>query len=125
MLLLALLTAAHAETAWIAWVDVELVRWPEAAQLKATYAATPDNDAPATWPGTAAVSGKVGEGDEVEVLVRDGALVRVRKGTDMGWVPGAALSATEVEKPGGPAFDLSGGLPPGLSFPGAPPAAPQ
>ena len=124
-MLLALIAAAHAETAWIAWTDVELVRWPLAAQLKAAVQPGDDGGAPPSWPGTADVSGKVAQGDEVEVLVRDGALVRVRKGTDMGWVPSGAVSATEVEKAASFPFDLSGGLPPGLSFPGAPPAAPE
>jgi hypothetical protein len=123
MLLAALfVTAAHAETAWISWSELTLVRWPEAAQLKATWTAV-DGAAPAAWPGTATPSGKVGKGDEVEVLVRDGSLARVRKGTDIGWVPAGALSATEVARPLELPFDLSGGLPPGLSFP--PPAAPE
>lgn len=125
MLMLALIAAAYAETAWVSWSEVLLVRWPEATQLSATYAPGADGTAPANWPGTAVQSGKLSEGAEVEVLLRDGALARVRKGTDMGWVPGSALSATKVVAPMDFPFDLSGGLPPGLSFPGAPPAAPQ
>lgn len=125
MLLVALIAAAQAETAWIAWGGLDLVRWPEAAQLKATFVPDSDGTAPASWPGVASVSGTVGIGDEVEVLVRDGTLVRVRKGTDIGWVPAAAVSATVVETPVAIPFDLSRGLPPGLSFPGAPAALPE
>lgn len=61
---------AHAETLYAVGA-VEAVRWPDAT----------------------AVSLRLAPGDEVEVLVRDGGKVRVRRGTDFGWVAEAALQA--------------------------------
>jgi len=65
---------AHAETLYVT-DSVPGVRWPDAAQTTVS----------------------LGKGDEVEVLVKDGALVRVRKGTDFGWVPADKLVATKPE----------------------------
>lgn len=59
---------AHAETLYAAEA-VEAVRWPDVT----------------------AVSLRLAPGDEVEVLVRDGGKVRVRRGTDFGWVAESAL----------------------------------
>lgn len=99
-----IVSLAHAEDGWIA-VDMDLLRWPDKAH----------------------VSAKVERGDAVEVLVHDGALVRIRKGTDFGWLPATNVSAIEIS----PLMDLPmdfglpgrGGMPAGLSFPGmgAPP----
>ena len=62
------------------------------------------------WPDASAVTVKLAPGDEVEVLVRDGALARVRKGANFGWVAAASLTA---EKPVVPEVDdsLPGELP--------------
>lgn len=49
------------------------------------------------WVGQPASSGTLKQGDTVEIVVRgDGGLVRVRRGTDFGWVPEASLSSTPV-----------------------------
>lgn len=47
------------------------------------------------------------QGDEVEVVLRDGERVRVRSGNDFGWVPASALSDVPPT-PG--ELDLSGVL---------------
>jgi hypothetical protein len=49
------------------------------------------------WPDVPTVSVKLTAGDEVEVMVRDGDKVRVRKGNDFGWV--AATALTDVAPP--------------------------
>jgi hypothetical protein len=77
-------TPAHAETLW-ARVAVDGARWPDAP--------TP-------------VSVHLVLNDEVEVLAKQGARVRVRKGTDFGWVDAAAL--TDVAPP---VVAPTGGLP--------------
>lgn len=76
LVLLALWSAslAHAETLYLT-DSVQGLRWPDATQTTVS----------------------LGKGDEVEVLVKDGALVRVRKGTDFGWVPADKLVATKPE----------------------------
>lgn len=51
------------------------------------------------WPGSAQVTLELAKGDEVEVLLHDGALVRVRKGGDFGWVAEAKLSGVKPELP--------------------------
>lgn len=84
-MLLLLATLAMAEDLWVI-LPVDAVRWPDGA----------------------AVAVKLGTGDQVEVLLRDGDRVRVRKGTDFGWVAASALSVTPIDKP----IDLS--------LPGAP-----
>ncbi len=53
------------------------------------------------WPDVTAVSLRLAEGDKVEVLVRDGEKVRVRKGTDFGWVAATALTNVEPAAPAG------------------------
>ena len=74
------------------------------------------------WPDVATVSITLAEGDRVEVLVRDGENVRVRKGTDFGWV--AASSLTNVE-PVNPVLDgFEGGALPSFTLPGAEETAP-
>ncbi len=74
------------------------------------------------WPDVTAVSVSLVEGDRVEVLVRDGEKVRVRKGTNFGWVPATAL--TNVE-PVTPAIDgAEGGELPTFTLPGAEETAP-
>lgn len=94
LLFLSVLTAAHAEDAWLL-ADVDLRRWSDAAHISATLQ----------------------RGAQVEVLVRDAKLARVRQGGDFGWVELSLLSATEVA----PSPDLSrplDALPPGLTLPG-------
>lgn len=50
------------------------------------------------WAGQGASSGALKKGDMVEIVARgDGGLVRVRRGTDFGWVAESTLSATPVE----------------------------
>ena len=66
---------AYAETRW-ALTPVEGSRWSDA---------------------TGGASLRLVVGDEVELLVQKGALVRVRKGTDFGWVAQKALTATAPE----------------------------
>ncbi len=63
-------TFAYAETLW-ARVAADGARWPDAP--------TP-------------VSVHLVVNDEVEVLVKQGARVRVRKGTDFGWVDASTLT---------------------------------
>ncbi len=46
------------------------------------------------WPGQAPVSAKLDAGAQVQVVVRDAGLVRVRHGSDYGWVPEDTLSPT-------------------------------
>jgi hypothetical protein len=53
------------------------------------------------WPDVKTVSVNLAEGDEVEVMTTKGDLVRVRKGTDFGWVPASSL--TNVAPPPKPA----------------------
>lgn len=94
-----LASLAFAEEGWVV-ADAEMLRWPD----------------------TVHVGAKLVRGDAVEVLIHDGANVRVRKGTDFGWLAAANVSTTEIEKlPDFPIeFTLPGaGLPPGLTF--APP----
>lgn len=43
------------------------------------------------WPGAELTTGDVKAGDVVDVILRDGELVRVRKGTTFGWLPATAL----------------------------------
>lgn len=62
------------------------------------------------WPGQEASSGELKQGDTVEIVARgDGGLVRVRRGTDFGWVPEASLSMTPVERAPAAADDAEGG----------------
>jgi len=70
MFLLLLCSFAFAEDLW-AVAPVEGVRWPDVTT----------------------VSVSLEEADRVEVLVRDGEKVRVRKGTNFGWVAASALVA--------------------------------
>ena len=96
LLLLSVLSPAAAEDAWLL-ADVELLRWSDAVN----------------------VSTKLEQGAQVEVLVRDAKLARVRQGADFGWVQLSLLSATEVASV--PDLPLSlDALPPGLTFPGLP-----
>lgn len=44
------------------------------------------------WPDGGPAVRTLAKGDEVEVIVREGDLVRVRKELDFGWVPSSALS---------------------------------
>ena len=68
MLLLSALLA-HAETLY-ATQAVEAVRWPD----------------------TSFVTARLEPGDAVEVVIRNGDLVRIRDITDFGWVPAGTLS---------------------------------
>jgi hypothetical protein len=47
------------------------------------------------WPGVEGSSAAVEAGRRVEVILQDGDQVRVRSGTDFGWLPLAQVSATE------------------------------
>lgn len=76
MFLLFLCSIAFAEDLW-AVAPVEGVRWPDVTTVSVTLT----------------------EADRVEVLVRDGEKVRVRKGTDFGWVAASALTNVEPVKP--------------------------
>lgn len=69
--LAALAAPAHAESRW-AVAASDGARWPEAALPVTVHLVI---------------------GDEVEVLATAGALTRVRKGTDFGWVQTGLLSA--------------------------------
>jgi hypothetical protein len=46
------------------------------------------------WPGEKGISLALQAGDEVEVIAREGAFVRVRKGTEYGWADSGALQTT-------------------------------
>ena len=64
------------------------------------------------WPDATAVTVTLAVGDEVEVLVHDGALARVRKGANFGWVASSSLSTTKPIVPEADAASLPGeGLP--------------
>lgn len=69
------------------------------------------------WPDAEIVTGALAVGDKVEVVFRDAKLVRVRKGSDFGWVSPAVLSATEVAAPSG-GLGLGGLSLPPLDLPG-------
>lgn len=69
------------------------------------------------WPDVTTVSVTLAEGDKVEVLVRDGDKVRVRKGTDFGWVAATALTNVEPTVPTLPGAE--GGELPTFTIPGA------
>ncbi len=94
-----LVSFAHAEDGWIA-VDMDLLRWPDKTH----------------------VSAKLERGDQVEVLIHEGTLVRVRKGTDFGWLPATNVSTIEISPLADMPMELGlpgrGGLPAGLTFPG-------
>lgn len=53
------------------------------------------------WPEVTAVSVSLQPGDEVEVLARQGDLVRVRKGVNYGWVQAGTLTDVAPPKPEG------------------------
>jgi hypothetical protein len=90
---------ASAEKAW-ALEDVEALRWPDAQQ----------------------VSLVLEPGDEVTVVYRDEAMVRVRKGSEFGWVSAALLGDSNPE----PDAEDPWAIPdlPALDIPGLPPAQP-
>ena len=69
------------------------------------------------WPDVTAVSVSLAEGDRVEVLAREGDKVRIRKGTDFGWVPAASLTDVEPPKPESVPDGLPEGFPP-INVPG-------
>jgi len=99
MFLLLLSTLALAEDLW-ATTPTEGVRWPDVATVSVTLV----------------------EGDRVEVLVRDGEKLRVRKGTDFGWVAASSLTNVEPVKPVDEG--LEGGALPSFTLPGAEETAP-
>lgn len=92
-MLLFLFSLAFAEDLWAA-SSTEGVRWPDVTTVSVTLV----------------------EGDKVEVLARDGDKVRVRKGTDFGWVAAATLTNVEPLLPP-PTGD--GGPFPSFTIPGA------
>lgn len=52
------------------------------------------------WPGAKLSSGTLAKGDEVQILARGaGGMVRVRKGTDFGWVAEAKLGPVATPTP--------------------------
>ncbi|MES2644516.1 MAG: hypothetical protein V4850_33825 [Myxococcota bacterium] len=69
------------------------------------------------WPDMTTVSVSLEEADRVEVLVRDGEKVRVRKGTNFGWVAASAL--TNVEPIAPPVEGAEGDELPDFTIPGA------
>jgi len=71
------------------------------------------------WPDAEIVTGSLAVGDKVEVVLRDSKLVRVRRGSDFGWVSPEVLSPTEVAAPGEGAGLGGLSLPP-LQLPGLP-----
>lgn len=73
------------------------------------------------WPGSTQVTLELAKGDEVEVLLHDGGLVRVRKGGDFGWVAEGKLTGAKPELP--PVESLPVVPPPTPAQP--PPAVPQ
>ena len=60
------------------------------------------------WPDVTVTTIELRAGDEVELVLTDGAKARVRKGADFGWVNAAALVATPPQAPGLPPLDVSG-----------------
>lgn len=69
------------------------------------------------WLDATTVSVNLSEADRVEVLVRDGDKVRIRKGTDFGWVAASAL--TNVEPVAPTVEGAEGGELPMFTIPGA------
>jgi hypothetical protein len=61
------------------------------------------------WPGQPTVAMRLDVGDKVEVLARQGPLVRVRRGTDFGWVDAKAVSSSEIARPAAPPSTPPGG----------------
>ena len=51
------------------------------------------------WLGNDTPSGQVDAGRRIEVIVEDGDMVRVRSGTDFGWVSRALLTVDAPEQP--------------------------
>ena len=51
------------------------------------------------WPDSTVVTVKLSANEQVEVLVVDGPLARVRKGADFGWVEVSKLATTAPAKP--------------------------
>ncbi|MDP2309437.1 MAG: hypothetical protein Q8P18_25675 [Pseudomonadota bacterium] len=98
MFLLLLCSHAFAEDLW-ALAPVEGVRWPDVTTVSVTLT----------------------EADRIEVLVRDGEKVRVRKGTDFGWVAASALTDVEPVKP---AVEGGDDEMPSFTIPGAEEAPP-
>lgn len=49
------------------------------------------------WPDGAETAATLDAGDRVEIVTTQGALTRVRSGTDFGWLAPAALSETPVD----------------------------
>ena len=74
LILLALPSLAAAEDAWLQ-TDIQALRWPDAQNISA----------------------RLQEGDQVVVIYRTEDLVRIRKGSDFGWVPPSALSDQDPE----------------------------
>jgi hypothetical protein len=74
------------------------------------------------FPGEATPGPKFSAGEEVTVLVEDGAKTRVFAGDRYGWVPSASLTATAPAEPAAPpgASGLLGGLPPLIQPPPKP-----
>lgn len=70
------------------------------------------------WMDVADVSVELAAGDRVEVLVRDGDKVRVRKSTSFGWVAASALTNVEPPKVEGTLGGEGGGFPT-FTIPGA------
>lgn len=50
------------------------------------------------WPGQELASFQVSVGDRLEVVLRQDDLIRVRRGTDFGWVSPSAVSDTPPEE---------------------------
>ena len=62
---------------------------------------------PLRWPGSEVTTTEVELNERVEVVFVDGDLVRIRKNLNFGWVPAAALTATDPTAAEAPAFDFN------------------
>lgn len=74
-----------------------LTLWTALARAETLWVSSPTDGV--RWADNKAVSLHLQAGDEVEVVYRDGAKVRVRKGVEFGWVDASALTSVQPPKP--------------------------
>lgn len=84
----------------MSWLLLVLSAFAESSAGRVVYA-TADAEA-LRWPDAAVVSLKLQKGDELELILQDGAKLRVRKGSDFGWIDAALTSPVKPEEPAAP-----------------------
>jgi hypothetical protein len=98
LILLSLATALAQEPAPQAPAAEEAVEAAEASALPA-YVYTTEAVTLARWQGSDTASAQLDAGRRIEVVLEDGDMVRVRSGTDFGWVSRDKLTAEAPEQP--------------------------